>query len=279
MTSGENGGKRVDFQLVSTYVPMLQLLARAMGLILLFQVAHGVGHDHTGLCVLVCVLCYFDAYCYRHDALNRAAGFLVPPAFYMYTHAPAQNTWLASPVSHCTETHVLVFYWAVDLLWASSSSMLIATLLCKLRVKLRIQTVACVWSFILLVHVALRCYHPPGFSEIVLRVLLYYLSCICYFFSSVLVLDTDRHTHTFTVMHVCLHILFVEPFVLVASVVVSGGIYGKLYVDHLGYTHRKHCPEPPPPSTAVTEPAVGGSISGHAKDDLLSQLRAAQARV
>ena len=278
MTSGESNGKRVDFQLVSTYVPVIQLVARAMVLVLLFQVAHSVGHDHTGLCVLVCVLCYFDGYCYRTDALNRAAGFLVPPAFYMYTHAPSQNTWVVSPVSHCTQMPVLVFYWAVDLLWASSSSMLIASLLCKIRVKLRIQTVACVWSFILLVHVALRCYHPPGFWEIVLRVLLYYVSCVCYFFTSSFVLDTDRHTHTFTVMHVCLHILFVEPFVLVASVVVSGGIYAKLYIYHMGYTHCKHCPEPPP-SPAVHEPSVSVSVTGHPKDDLLAQLRAAQARV
>ena len=278
MTSGESSGKRVDFQLVSTYVPVIQLVAREMALVLLFQVAHSVGHDHTGLCVLVCVLCYFDGYCYCTDALNRAAGFLVPPAFYMYTHAPSQNTWVVSPVSHCTQMPVLVFYWAVDLLWASSWSMLIASPLCKIRVKLRIQTVVCVWSFILLVHVALRCYHAPDFWETVLRVLLYYVSCVCYFFTSSFVLDTDRHTHTFTVMHVCLHILFVEPFVLVASVVVSGGIYAKLYIDHMGYTHRKHCPEPSP-STALHEPSVSVSVTRHPKDYLLAQLRAAQARV
>ena len=51
MTSGESSGKRVDFQLVSTYLLVLQLIARAMALVLLFQVAHSVGHDHTGLCV------------------------------------------------------------------------------------------------------------------------------------------------------------------------------------------------------------------------------------
>ena len=107
---------------------------------------------------------------------------------------------------------------------------------------------------------------------------MYYVSCVCYFFTSGFVLDTDRHTHTFTVMHVCLHILFVEPFVLVASVVVSGGIYAKLYIDHMGYTHCKHCPEPPP-SPAVHEQSVSVSVTGHAKDDLLAQLRAAQARV
>jgi len=46
----------------------------------------------------------------------------------------------------------------------------------------------------------------------------------------------------------------------------------------MGYTHRKHCPEPPP-SPAVHEPSVSVSVTGHAKDDLLAQLRAAQARV
>jgi hypothetical protein len=38
MTSGESSGKRVDFQLVSTYVPVLQLVCRAMALVLLLCV-------------------------------------------------------------------------------------------------------------------------------------------------------------------------------------------------------------------------------------------------
>ena len=275
--SSSDEGRLVDFKLVSTYVPMMILLGRALFLTLFFQATLLMGQDNTGLLVVLCVVCYFDAYSFKHDVLNKACGFLLPAAFYLYTNthaAVSHKAYNKDKDIYCSEIYIIVVYWAVDLVWAASSSIHIASLCWKLRIHLRIQTVACVWSLILTTHVMLRCYKTPSFWEVLLRVVLYYVSCMFYFFTSVFLVGVDRNTHHFTVMHVCLHILFVEPYVLLASALISVCVYSKLYWEHFA-AHPALSPrnlDTERQSALLTKPDKMPY-----EDNLLLELRAAQA--
>lgn len=276
--------KHVDFGLVHTYVPLLVLASRALLLVALFRLVVHAGLDGPGLVVLLGGATYFDAYVFRGDTLNRAAGFLAPVAFFLYTSTHEVFRWQSDGAdglvrrAPCTASPLVMLYWAVDVLWASSSSMQVAALFLPVRAHVRIQTVACAWSLVLLAHVMLRCDAAPALPEVLLRVLLYYASCVCYFYTSVFTPDVDRNAHCFTVMHVCLHLLFVEPHVLLVSVLVSAGVYSKVYLEHFAPDYRSLLA--PAPAHALRGPPHGAQARPEAaQDSLLSELRAAQAHV
>ena len=87
-------------------------------------------------------------------------------------------------------------------------------------------------------------------------------------------MGVDRNTHQFTVMHVCLHILFVEPYVLLASALISVCVYSKLYWEHFA-AHPALSPrnlDTERQSALLTKPDKLPY-----EDNLLSELRAAQA--
>ena len=76
-----------------------------------------------------------------------------------------------------------------------------------------------------MVHVLLGCLRPYQLAELVGRLVLFYASCALFFLSSMMLLDFNRNQHSFTVVHVNMHLLAV-------SVGISAAAYVCIYYHH-----------------------------------------------
>jgi len=263
-----------EMHLVRSYMPLFLLALRAVLLVLGMQVVSMLLED-TPVFICLCVLVYFDAYAFRHDPLNQAVGFLVPTACAVYVNVRGAVAW-PEVDDDCTQVYKLAPYWAADILWAATSSMLVVAVCFRVAVQFRVHGVALVWAGMALAHVMLGCMRAFAWWELLLRVAWYHASAAVFFLSSIVLAGVDRNTHSFTVMHVNMHVLFVEGYVLMASVAVSLGVYAYLYWQHA----PRLLPVPPPaqcpPAPEARRPAREAAPP-NSPDDLLAQLRAAKA--
>jgi hypothetical protein len=278
MSSDDSRDDAFDLNLVRSYLPLLVLMLRSTVLVCVTLALAPLLGDHC-IFALLCVVVYFDAVTFWRDSLNRAAGFLMPSAFVVYVNLRGAEPW---PVdTRCLRTVQVIPYWAADVAWAASSSVVFVSLCMRVPLRLRMVYVAVTWSFMALTHILLGClraYSPP---ELVSRLVLYYISCAFFFLSSMVLPGTDRNAHTFTVVHVNMHVLFVEAYVLAVSVCISVVAYACLYYQY----NSRAAPEsvaiaPPPPSSAVGEDRKNlhaRPTPSAPSEDLLAELRAAKA--
>ena len=278
MSSSDCRDDTFDLHLVRSYMPLLMLLLRSM---LLVFTAHAVAPfvDRNSIFVLLGVIVYFDALCFWRDSLNRAAGFLLPTAIAVYVNFRDQQNWPAD--SACQRTLLLVPYWAVDVSWAASSSVVFVSLCMQVPLRVRILTMSIVWAGMALTHVLLGCLQALILPELLGRLVLYYVSSAFFFLSSMLLPGIDRNMHSFSVVHVNMHLLFVELYVLAVSVSISAAAYMCLYYQYHARTSAAPCAQ------IVTHqvPVASEERSNlHVRpchtppsDDLLAELRAAKA--
>jgi len=265
-------GPLFELHLVRSYLPLFLLAWRACATVAVTRLLPAV-LDDTPVFACLCFLAYFDAHAFRKDTLNRAVGFMLPAAFVGYTNLRGRQAWAEVDVE-CARLYMLAPYWAADVLWAASSSMLVAAVAFRVTVSLRVHAVAVLWAGLALCHVMLGCLRVLAWWEVLARVIWYYLSASVFFLCSLVLTGVDRNTHSFTAMHVNLHVLFVESYVLLGSVLVSLGVYAYLYWGSVAAapSSRPAGPGPPPPELARRPGPTTGS-----QDDLLAQLRAAKA--
>jgi len=278
MSSSDCRDDTFDLHLVRSYMPLLLLLIRSICLVL---AAHVVAPfiDKSSVFVILCIIVYFDALCFWRDALNRAAGFLLPTAMAVYVNCREQQAWPAD--SACQRTMQLIPYWAADVSWAASSSVVFVSLCMQVPLRLRILTISIGWAGMALAHVMLGCLQPFMLPELLGRLLLYYVSSAFFFLSSMLLPGIDRNMHSFTVVHVNMHVLFVELYVLAVSVTISAAAYLCIYYQYSART----TPLPSAQPVAQQVPVAGEERSNlHVRpcpsppsDDLLAELRAAKA--
>ena len=110
---------------------------------------------------------------------------------------------------------------------------LVFVLLCmQVPLRVRIFNVTVSWACMALAHVMLWCLCPYALAELLGRLLLYYTSCAFFFLSSMVLPGVDLNMHSFTVVHVNMHVLFVEVYVLAVSVTISLAAYLFIYYQH-----------------------------------------------
>jgi len=278
MSSSDCRDDMLDLKLVRSYMPLLFLILRSMLLVMTTRVASPMLND-SSVFALLCVLVYFDALLFWRDALNRAAGFLVPTAFVMYVNFRGPQNW--PPDTKCMRSVQLAPYWTADIAWAASSSVVFVSLCMQVPLRVHILHVTVIWSCMALTHILLGCLLPYDMGELVCRLLLYYVSCAFFFLSSMLLPAVDRNMHSFTVVHVNMHLLFVEPYVLAVSVSISVAAYVCIYYQ---YTSRAAAVSDEPGQGALHVSASEDRKGLHARptimppsEDLLAELRAAKA--
>lgn len=278
MSSSDCHDSVFEMHLVRSYMPLFMLAVRSLLLVCSIQLVSRVLAD-TSVFACLCVLVYFDAYAFRHDPLNKAVGFLVPTAFVLYVNIRGAGAW-SDVDNDCTHLYKLAPYWTADILWAVTSSMFVVAVCFRVTVTFRVHGVALVWAGMAMAHVILGCLQAYAWWELVARVVWYHISAAIFFFSSVLLAGVDRNTHSFTVMHVNMHVLFVEGYVLAASVLVSMAAYAYIYAQYAAKAPRETPPATQPCTAPVMEavrrPGRDNSLQG-GQDDLLAQLRAAKA--
>jgi len=281
----------MDLRLVRSYMLMLVLLLRSVLLVLAAHVLGPLLAD-SALFVLLSVLVYFDALCFWRNALNRAAGFLLPTAFVVYVNFRGVMSW--PPSTACERMMLLVPYWAADVAWTASSSIVFVSLCLQAPLRVRIMTVTLAWACMALAHVLLGCLRPYMLPELLGRLVLYYASCAFFFLSSMMLPGIDRSQHSFTVVHVNMHLLFVERSVLAVSVCISAAAYACIYYQYSTQAAAAGAASAVPPQEgeahrASPPPAGEAHKTLHARrsqspapaavsplEDLLEELRAAK---
>jgi len=265
MASNEDSASDVDFRLVTTYIPVLMLLARSGLLVVVVDVCQRAVTWPSSLFVLVVVVVYFDAYLFRAQKLNRVCGFLAPVALGVYVSTRAPRT-------HCTGLQVVAMHWAVDLCWAVSSSFFLASHALRLRIPVDVVTASMAWSACLVAHAILACSHTTS-AEVVCRAVCYYVSCMIHYYSVSFVDGIDRNALAFSVMHVSLHMMFVEVYVLLGSSLVFAFLYARIYYE--GLLRSPGCGmDLLAPAKRSATPCCGTPAE---PSELIRELRAAQA--
>jgi len=280
MSSSDCRDDTPDLNLVRSYLPLFALMLRSGMLVCATQLVAPLLGD-TSVFALLCVVAYFDALAFWRDSLNRAAGFLLPTAFVAYTNMRGDAPWAAD--ARCERTMQLIPYWTADVAWAASSSVVFVSLCMRVPVRVRMLHVTVTWACMALAHILLGCLRAYSPTELVSRLMLYYTSCAFFYLSSMVLPGVDRNTHTYSVVHVNMHVLFVEAYVLAVSVCISAAAYACIYYQY----QARAAPEPAAPDESASAPVsvVGEErkslharpAPSNAHEDLLAELRAAKA--
>jgi hypothetical protein len=144
MSSDDSRDDAFDLNLVRSYLPLLVLMLRSTVLVCVTLALAPLLGDHC-IFALLCVVVYFDAVTFWRNSLNRAAGFLMPSAFVVYVNLRGAEPW---PVdTRCLRTFQVIPYWAADVAWAASSSVVFVSLCMRVPLRLRMVYVAVTWSF------------------------------------------------------------------------------------------------------------------------------------
>jgi len=234
----------VNFQLVSTYLPLVGLLLRATALVLGLYISLMLAPATSTLCVALGAVAYFDALAFRASKLSVASGSLCPVALSLMAG-------LLAPASfECEQTGALVALWTVDLIWAVSCSSFLGIVVFRHSAVVDPTCAAAVWAACAVVHTQVSCGTPdPGLM--LARIIVYYVSCALFFF------HRSAAPVSIGVMHVFCHMLFVKSHVLMASIIATALITGVVYYKRFAAA----------PRVALRSDS----------DDLMRELRAAKA--
>jgi hypothetical protein len=234
----------VNFQLVSTYLPLVVLLLRAGTLVVTSNLAALLSPAPNTLVMALCALAYFDAYAFRNSKLSVACGSLCPVALCLVVG----HTTLATEL--CAETSSVVALWAVDLAWAVSSSSFLGIVVFRGGAPVDVAYASAAWALCGVVHAQMNCV-VPDLAQVLGRTLVYYVSCSLYFFFR----TAAPHT-SIPVMHVFWHMMFVKNYVLLGSILATALTTSVVY-----YRRFAAAPRAAPRSE---------------NDDLMKELRAAK---
>ena len=265
--------EELNFQLVSTYVPLVLLLARSVLLLTAAQFVAEPLEEHGALMLVLVVAVYFDAHVFRHNRLNQACGFLCPVALCVLQGRLRR-------VDGCDTTFAQVALWAVDMVWAISCTSYVAIVCYKGYFVVRVVYAAATWAVCAILHTMASCV-PLDVHHQIVRTVLYYLACTLFFYFRYTATclergSRDRSCYQQSVLHIFLHVFYVQHYVLLGSVVMASIVFGAAYYVRIS----GHGQWLPPARAGKSEPAPHKTDSHHPSDaeaDMaqLRELRAA----
>ena len=268
----------MDFRLVTTYTPFMVALVRSAGLALLCEASVRWLGARQNVLSVVLALVYCDAYAWRSDKLNRAVGFLCPVGLALL--ATTSVTPCSGEESDDKNGHSLLAllpYWTVQVAWPLGSAYYLAASAFGVFRPSERQVVG-VSAACLAVHCVLLLAGRQGTGDVMLRAAVYYMTSMLFYHAKARLSSVDRNAHSRLTVHVCLHLLFVDLYVLVASVAVFGLLFWKVFLRGGGPGHAGLGLGQPGPGAAKTLSSQPPSSSSKAvPEDVLQQLRAAQA--
>ena len=262
----------IDFSIVQTYIPGLMLFFRCLiflsvyALLVFGMTQETLGHIRSSVrpdivLFILATLAYFDGFFFRHDNLSRAVGFLAPPLLLI----AVMSNCIQSSVGQCDDMTSNILYWVASIAWASSSTFCVLDMILRLTsVNIHIMSVG--WTVAGLILLYVDC-QKKGVLEIATRSLLYYVLATLLWFSQTLQPDVERNRFSYSVLHGPLHILFVNQYVMCASVCIWVLIF--IYYYHSqSKSKTRRSKDPPLVKTSPKKIEAG--------DELLKQLQAAK---
>jgi len=199
----------VNFQLVSTYLPLVFLILRAGALVAVMHLISIPPLSANAMIVTLCAVAYFDSLAFRNNKLSCACGNLCPVALcLMVGH-------LTEKSDSCQETSGLVALWTVDLMWAVSCSSFLGIAVFRGVFVVDVTYASVAWAVCAIIHTQINC-HVPDVVQVLARTFVYYISCSVYFY-----FRNEGKNLQPCVMHIFWHILLVKNHVLLASLTAT----------------------------------------------------------
>jgi len=243
MASQECNDTKVDVMHVSTYLPLLLILLRASLYLISMQVLINVVGQMHMIVIVSAWIVYFDAYFFQNNASNHMCGFLLPAAL-MYCN----NRLIAIQFEQgCQQTYPsIISNHILNVLWATSSMLMLAYVFAEIwELRVDLNLAACVSGALGLGMLWTEC-GVKSFQELWIRVFIFYV----FTFGFGVMHACTQHLHHCRYktigLHICMHLLFVNMHVLLASMLVSLAL--GIYVMHKSLqslVHESNAPSLP----------------------------------
>jgi hypothetical protein len=267
----------LDFALVSTYVPLLVTIARALALTCAVHLPTMLPANVVSAAMLFWV--YLDAQAHLAVHASQIASHLMPVAFFLLTRTKdaagtSYDAWIAVDATWACVCVALwaahVFRWRLRSAWAATFATSSMTLL--------------------------HLYYgldASSLTEVCVRIVAFYILCFVHYHAFVCRVSCDAAAHACAGPHVCLYVLFLQRYVLLCALTVTVALVCRLWVGDKRYgawsEHRYDAHKPQaraydtergeackPQARAVVPHAHETAAEG-GMDDLLVELRLAQA--
>ena len=205
---------KFDFSLVTTYLPIVSLCARACVLVVVLYVAmYTIRLPFSAVLMLAACIVFLDVWWSRQSLFDMTCGHLLLCALAITTR-PQQ-------VLACSDS-VQIALWVVDFVWCLASSFEICSIAWNLQVRVPVICKVLLAQAFAMSHVLLVCGETARVSmlEMLVRVLLYYV------FASILILSApfmpgmDRSHCSICIPVMSVHFLFAHPYPLAGSMLV-----------------------------------------------------------
>lgn len=242
MSTSEDG--YVDFMHVSTYVPVIFQLLRASILLTLLEAVLTVQQHFAMLLALTALVTYLDGRAFCGERLNRACGFLVPAGLVFCV-----NKAVLIQFSECGMSNTMrVLYYVFATAWATCGlgmlGMLSMDSLANVQSRVSENTFIFVSGVLGVANVYIECTVKPVY-ELLLRVGLFYLFTTSFILLHWRSHSTHRTLYDSVAKHITMHILFVDMYVVAASMFLFIGF-------HVYVIRTRHCRRAPPANSSAS---------------------------
>jgi hypothetical protein len=214
---------------VWTYLPVLIIILRSVVLLGIFYWwVFAINLGQHGVLMLCASLVYMDSLLMHNNAFDRSCGHLCVCALAVLTQHGVALERDCNP----TQTFVLM---ACDLLWSACASAEVFGRTTGLSVPLSHLSKVAVCCIFASVRVIFSC-GTMGLLQIMFRSTLYYILCSLLILCVPLLRQHERGTSNISfqgsvqgsVVYLCLHVLFVHLYAVIASVMIMVGIHARL---------------------------------------------------
>ncbi len=215
-----------DFTLVWTYLPVLIIILRSSVLLaILYWWVFTVNLPQHGVLMLCVSLVYVDSLLMQSNHFDRSCGHLCACALAVLTQHGGVPERSSSP----TQEVVLI---ACDLLWSACAGAEVLARTTGLSVPLshlNKVVLCCIFASVRVVF----SYTSIGLLQSMFRSALYYVLCSLIILCGPLVRQQERSApligfQSSSVVYMCVHVLFVHLYAVIASVLVIVGIHARL---------------------------------------------------
>ena len=270
-------GVEVDFKLVTTYLPVLSLIFRALTLLGLLELAVLGGVGAAAMVAGTSAFVYWDAHVHRNERLSVVCGGLLPVAGAMLTTRVLVRYAGAHAMPPCTGWEAFLLAWVFDVAWAVASSFYLVAAVIQPSYTHRFLPV--LWSVLAVAKIWGLC-EPVMIYEVPMRATLFYVTSMLFLYAAPFLPAVDRNVHRMVTPHLSLHLLVVQPYVLFASMLVFSLVLTRVFTSGAKlWTKELHPPHTPVLPKFVSTPERVRTTALPADDGgLLEQLRLAKAQ-
>jgi len=215
-----------DFTLVWTYLPVLIIILRSGVLLaIMYWWVFTINLPQHGVLMLCASLVYIDSLLMHNNHFDRSCGHLCACALAVLTQHGAAVARNSSP----TEEVVLM---ACDLLWSACAGAEVLARTTGLSVSLSQLSKVVVCCMFASTRVMFS-YSSMSLLQSIFRSALYYVLCSLLILCTPLVRQQERGAslssfQSSSVVYMCVHVLFVHLYAVIASVLVIVGIHARL---------------------------------------------------